>query len=191
MGDSTVPKHHSYGGAGEAGQHVGLGPGEESSLGGSVVRGGARYPPGPGFSRSWCVMVPPSSALEKKKRVERGAFSRYPPRLCEPVAAGKVRLDARGEPSTPSAVGRRRRGVPRRRWRGQPLRAPSRRDPGGAPGDTGLAPFSRQRRPRGGGRRRGGAGARAAGAGRGLAGSAGRSEGALRAPRNCGSGGPR
>lgn len=91
----------------------------------------------------------------------------------------------------PSDVGRRQRGVPRQRWRGQPLRAQSRRDPGGALGDTGLAPSSRQRRLRGGGRRRGGAGARAAGAGRGLSGSAGRSEGALRAPRNSGAGGPR
>lgn len=90
-----------------------------------------------------------------------------------------------------SDVGRRQTGVPQRRWRGQSLRARSRRDPGGALGDTGLAPSSRQRRPRGGGRRRGGAGARAAGAGRGLAGSAGRSEGALRAPRNCGAAGPR
>lgn len=98
---------------------------------------------------------------------------------------------ARGRPRTPSDVGRRQTGVLSSDGGDSPFALEVGGSRAGHWGTRGSRP-PRGRDARGAGAGGGGgAGARAVGAGRGLAGSAGRSEGALRAPRNCGAGGPR
>lgn len=78
VGDSTVPKHHSCR-ARERQVNTSILVQERNRVWAEPWSEAALpEPPGSGLSSPGCVMVPLSSAL---KRVGRGAFSQYPPRV--------------------------------------------------------------------------------------------------------------